>query len=151
MASVSFSTIDRQSKSTSMTVGADDAVTDVNVQALADALDAILRGAAVKAVVNIPNVVDAGSAAPPADKEAQRGNKWLFRVQVSAAPENGKVLTHEIGTADNSVLATSTDDFLDLTAGVGLTLKTAFETVYRSPNGNTGVLLSAQQINRALN
>lgn len=149
MATLSFSTYDRLGKPTSMSIGADDAVSGANVQALADAIDAVIRGSAVKAVVSVDTIVDAGNATPPNDQEANRGSKWLYRVQVAA--EGGKIYTHEIGTADGSQLATASDDFLDLTAGVGLALKSAFEAVYESPNGNAGVLLSVQQVNRGLN
>lgn len=151
MATVTLSTIDRQSKPTSMSIGAADAVLDADVQSLSDALDAVLRGPDSRAVITVPNVVDQGSAVPPADKEAQRGNKWLFRVQSAAGADIGKKFQHEIGTADNTVLTTATDDFLDLTAGVGLALKTAFETVWRSPIGSAGTLLSVQQTNRGEN
>lgn len=145
MAKVTISTIDRQSLQTSLTIPADDAVGTAAVQALADAMDAVIRGAAVGATITVPEIVDAGSAVPPADTEANRGNKWLFRTQVAA--EN-KIFTNELGTADNSQLASSTDDFLDLTAGVGLALKTAWDAVYESPAGNAGVLISVQQVNR---
>lgn len=148
MATVTISTYDRANKGTSLSIGADDAVTDVNVQALADAIDPIIRGVAVKAVVTIPNVVDGGTPGPSTDKDAQRGNKWLFRVYDSVGQ---KTYTHEIGTADNTVLPTAADDFIDLTAGVGLALKTAWDAVYLSPDGNAGSLLSVQQVNRALN
>jgi len=145
MSTVNFSTIDRQSKPTSMAVPADDAVLDATVQALADALDAVILGAASKATVTVPNIVDAGTLVLPADENANRGNKWLFRTQVAA--EN-KVFTNEYGTADNAQLPSPTDDFLDLTAGTGLALKTAWDALYESPAGNAGVLLSVQQVSR---
>ncbi|NJN97907.1 MAG: hypothetical protein HC875_29450, partial [Anaerolineales bacterium] len=99
MAKINISTIDRQSQQTSLSIPADDAVGTVAVQALADAVDAVIRGAAVSATITVPEIVDVGSAVPPADEEANRGNKWLFRTQVAA--EN-KIFTNELGTADNS-------------------------------------------------
>lgn len=148
MPSLSISTVDRHSKRTSMIVGIDSGATDPEVQAVADAIDAVILGASVSAIVTTPNVVDAGSAVPPSDVDANRGNKWLLRIQDDT---NGKIFTHEIGTADNSLLATASDDFLDITADEGLALKTAIETIYESPYGNTGTLLSVQQVNRAAN
>lgn len=145
MATLNYSTYDRLALQTSTSINADDAVTDPNVQALADALDAVIRGSAIKAVKSIRTTVDAGSAVPPADVEANRKNKWLFRTQVSA--EDGKIYTNELGTADNTALPSPATDFLDLTAGLGLALKTAWETVYESPQGNAGVLISVQQVN----
>ena len=148
MATLSFSTRDRRSNQTQLVIPADDAVGDVAVQALADAIDAVIRGSAVQAVVITANIVDVGSSLAPNDVEANRGNKWLFRTQVAA--EGGKVYTNELGTADNSQLPSATDDFLDLSAGVGLALKTAWDAVYETALGNAGVLISVQQVNRDL-
>ena len=147
-AQVSFQTYDRLNKPTSLSIAAIDAVTTANVQALADAIDAVIRGVAVKATTAVIEIVDAGSAGPAADSEANRGSKWLFRTQDGVT---GKIYTNEIGTADGTVLPSTDSDFIDLTAGVGLALKTAWEAVYRSEDGNAGTLLSVQQVNRALN
>jgi len=149
MSSVTFSTIDRLGKPTSMVIRADDAVADAPVQALTASLDTIIRGADTRAVVTLANVVDPGSKVPPADNLADRGNKWLFRTEVAA--EGGKIYDNELGTADNTVLPGPAVDFIDLTAGIGATLKTDWEAVYRSPQGNPGVLLTVQQVNLNLN
>lgn len=152
MAQLNFRTYDRENKATSLTILADDLVTSPNVQALADALDAVIRGSAIRATSSIITVVDAGAAGPSTDIDAQRGNKWLMRVDVPLDKQGvGAVYTHELGTCDNSVLSAPADDFLDLSAGVGATLKAAFELIYESPEGNPGTLLSVQQVNRALN
>jgi len=152
MATVSIQTYDRENKPTSMSVGADDAVTGANVQALADAVDAIILGTAVSAKTAVTTVVDAGTPGPSAETFAQRGNKWLLRVSVPLDKQGeGDIYTHEIGTADNAQLPSTDSDFLNLAAGVGLALKTAFEAVYESPEGNPGTLLSAQQVNRTSN
>lgn len=145
MARATFRTIDRLSLATSMNIGVADAVADLDVQALADAIDGVILGAAVSATVTVDNEVDPGSAVPPASALANRGDKWLLRAQDSTT---GNIYTHEMGVADFSQLSTPTDDYLDLTAGVGLALKTAFDDVYVSPAGNTGVLLSVQQVTR---
>jgi hypothetical protein len=139
-----ISTIDRQSKRTTMRVGVIDAATNPELQAIVDAIDAVILGSDASGTKTVPTVIDVGSADPPANKNADRKNKWLLRFQDSA----GNILTHEIGTADNSQLPSSTDDYLDLAAGVGLALKTAFDAVYQSPYGNTGTLISVQQVNR---
>lgn len=146
MPDFAVSTIDRQSKRSTMRLGVDTGATDPELQAVVDAVDAIILGSAASGNKTVTTVVDAGVAAPPADKAANRGNKWLLRLQDSV---NGNIFTHEIGTADDAQLPSAGDDYLDLTAGVGLALKTAVETVYESPYGNTGVLLSVQQVNRA--
>ena len=152
MATISIQTYDRENKPTSMSIGADDAVTGLNVQALADAIDAIVLGTAVSAKTIISTIVDAGTPGPSAEAFAQRGNKWLLRVSVPLDKQgDGDIYTHEIGTADNAQLPSTDSDFLDLTAGVGAALKTALETVYESPEGNPGTLLSVQQVNRSSN
>jgi len=135
-----------------MEVPAADAVGDVAVQALADAVDAIIRGTDVSAVVTVPNVVDVGLPGPATDIDADRGNKWLLRTSVPADNgAQGAIYKNEIGTADNGALPAASNDFLDLSAGVGLALKTAWDAVYVSKQGNAGTLLSVQQVNRSAN
>lgn len=140
-----ISTVDRLGKVTSSTLPVASAATGPNLQAIVDAMDAIILGSAIKGVRTVPTVIDAGSAAPPANTSADRLNKWLLRIQDNV---NSKIFTYELGTADNSQLPSSTTDFLDLSAGVGLALKTAVETAYESEYGNAGTLLSVQQVNR---
>jgi len=142
---LTFSSIDRMSNPTSTRMGAIAAVSDPQIQAIADALDAVILGSLVKAVKAEETVVDIGSSAPPSDDDANRGNKWLFRIQDSV---KGKIFTHELGTADNTQLPDPATDFLDLTAGTGLALKTAIDAAYESPLENTGVLISVQQVSR---
>ncbi len=143
---VSMSTIDRLGLPTSTRMNAIAAVTDPQIQALVDAWDAVILGAAIRGVKSEDDVIDVGSQVPPADELANRGDKWLARAQDSTT---GKIFTHELGTADFSQLPSPTSDFLDMTAGVGLALKTAFDAAYESPEGNTGVLLSVQQVTRS--
>ena len=140
-----MSTIDRESKPTSMSINIKAGTTDPQLQTLVNAVDAVILGSDIKGTKSVLTVIDPGSAVPPANDFAQRGNKWLFRVQDAV---NGNIFTHEIGTADNAILASSTDDFIDLTVGAGATLKSAFEVAYESPYGNAGILLSVQQVSR---
>ncbi len=144
-ARITLSSYDRENKATSMSILGDDLVTTGQVQALADAVDAIILGVGVRAVRSIETVVDAGEAGPSSEFYAQRGNKWLMRVQDNVTSQ---IYNHEFGTADQEQLPSPGSDFLDLTGGVGLSLKTAFEAAYESPDGNAGTLLSVQQVNR---
>ncbi|MCG3207803.1 MAG: hypothetical protein FOGNACKC_01403 [Anaerolineae bacterium] len=146
MTDFTVATLDRLSKRTSMTIGVADAATNQDLQSVVDAIAAIILGAAPSGTKTVPTVIDAGSSAAPANTNANRLNKWLFRMQDSV---NGKIFTHEIGTANNAQLPSPTSDFLDLTAGAGLALKTAIDAVYRSPYGNAGVLVSVQQVSRS--
>lgn len=145
MATAKFSSKDRLNKPTSMSIGVDDAVLDANVQAFTDALDAIILGADVRAVVSVPNVVDVGSNVPPNNKDADRERKWLFGFVDSVTQQP---YSHEIGCADNAQLPSATTDNLDLSAGTGLAMKTAADAIYRSPAGNAGVLAYIKQVGR---
>lgn len=141
---ISLSTIDRQSKPTSTRHRVIAAATDPQIQTLTDAWDAVILGAAIKAVKEESTVIDAGSGVPPTDENANRGSKWLYRAQTT----DGNIYTGELGVADFSQLPSSSSDTLDLTAGVGLALKNAFDAIYEGKNGLTGVLLSVQQVTR---
>lgn len=140
-----MSTVDRQSKASSTTMNVNDAATEAELQALINAMDAVILGSDIKGVAVTSEVVDGGSAVPPADDNASRERKWLLRLQDST---NQKIFTYELGTADNTQLPAPTTDYLDLTATTGLALKTAIEVVWRSPYGNAGVLLSVQEVHR---
>lgn len=145
MASLTLSTIDRNSKKSILKLGVDPAATNIALQALTDALDAVTIGSDIKAVKTEDTQIDAGNATPSANQQSDRGRKWLFRSQDTV---NGKIFTNELGCADNTLLPSANSDMLDLTAGAGLTLKTAWEAVYESPYGNSGTLLSVQQVMR---
>jgi hypothetical protein len=125
-----------------------DAALNADIVDFATALQAVILGSTLKATKSVHTIAQQGSAAPPANVNANRQNKWLFRVQDNTT---GQIYTHEIGTADNADLPSPTTDFLDLSAGVGLALKTEWDALYQSPDGNAGTLLSVQQINRSGN
>lgn len=144
---LNIKTIDRQSKPSSMSIGISDSATNAQLQAVADAVDGVIIGAAVSATKTISTTIDLGSGTPPSDRAANRHNKLLIRIQDS---NNGKIFTHEIGTFNDALLPSSTDDYLDISTNPspGKSLKDAIEAVYLSPYGYSGVVLSVQQINR---
>lgn len=142
---LSIATIDRLELPTSTRMTIIDASTDPQIQSIADAFDAVILGQDVSATKSEETVVDAGGSTVPTSELCNRGDKWLLRFQDSV---KGNKYTHELGTADYTQLPSSTSDNLDLTAGVGLALKNALDAVYESPLGNTGVLLSVQQVTR---
>lgn len=82
-----------------------------------------------------------------ASQLAQREKKWLLRYHDSVNPS--LKFTVSIPTSDLTKLPNH-QEFLDLTAGVGLALKTAFEAVVVSPDdsANTVVLDSVQYVGR---
>lgn len=144
MATLTMSSIDVEAKPTSTRLNVEDAITDPQAQAIIDAMDALIIGAAIRGTVTVPNVVDAGVQTPPTDLNSRVGNKLLMRLQDSTT---GAIYTNEMGTFDNLELPAG-NDFLDLSAGTGLALKTAVDLVWESPLGNAGILVSAQQVNR---
>jgi len=145
MAKLTIKTIDRLSLPSSMSIGVPDAVTNAQVTAITTAMDSLVRGAACGGTVTVSTDEVAQSLTAPNDVEANRSSKWLFRFQDSVT---GIVYPHEMGVADYTNLASATSDYVDLTSGAGLAMKTALDAVYRSKAGNSGVLLSIQQVGR---
>lgn len=87
-----------------------------------------------------------GAQIPATDPLAQRENKWLMRYHDATTYQKFQV---SVGTADLSKHGTNSE-FVDLTAGSGLALKTAFEAVVVSPADATHatVLDSVQFVGR---
>jgi len=125
------------------------------IGALRTAIDNIVIGVVAKEKQTVfDTILD---DATPASAFAQRGNKWLviyhddtqfFDPPVNAIPNDAYLVKYRvmIPTADNALL-TGNDTFLDLTAGVGLAFKTAFEAVAKSPAGGSVVVDSVEQDN----
>jgi len=82
------------------------------------------------------------SSAPAALQAAQRENKLLLRYHGVTSNQKFNV---SIPTFDLTLLPNHSE-FLDLTAGDGATLKSAFEAVVKSPNNDTeSVILDTAQ------
>lgn len=145
-----FSGVDRDSKQGNLTIGIDAGATSPEIQALTDALDAISLATGLKSVISDIVEVDGGDATPPVSNLANRGTKFLFRTQYTQGNGDTGIALNELPIADYSVLPAGSDT-IDLTTGVGLTLKTAWEAVYLSPHGTPGTLLSVQQVTRTDN
>lgn len=86
------------------------------------------------------------ASGPAASTLAQRENKWLARYHDATNYQKFQV---SFPCADLSKLV-SGEEFLDLTAGPGLTLKTDFEAIVVSPNdaGHAVVLDTVQFVGR---
>lgn len=81
------------------------------------------------------------SSTPPASPLAQRGVKWSVLMEDAVLHTK---FTNLIPTADLSLLPTVggvVSEDLNLTAGVGLALKTALQDLVKSPAGNAAVVL----------
>lgn len=83
---------------------------------------------------------------PATDPLAQRENKWLARYHDAT---NSQIFRVSFPCADLSKHMDNSE-FVDLTAGEGLALKTAFEAVVKSPNdaSHAVVLDSVQFVGR---
>lgn len=99
-----------------------------------------------------------GSNALASDPNAQVERKWLvtydditafFDAPINSIPNAGfgKIFSFEIGTADADLLEGNTE-FLDITAGPGLALTTAFQAMGRTPYGGTPRVLSIELVGR---
>lgn len=102
------------------------------VDTLITATNSIILGNLYKEDVNWSTIM-LNALTPATEQEAQREKKWLVRYHDSSSYENFQI---SIGTADWSLLPDH-EEFLDLTAGVGLAWKTAAEAIMKSPSDPT--------------
>jgi len=102
--------------------------------ALSDAIMAIVLGAKVGSRWGDNDII---VAAPPTSKLAQRGVKWTLQGRDSVT---GLPIINHIPTADLTKLPAGNGEDMDLTAGLGLALKTAYDALVKSAAGNTAVL-----------
>lgn len=102
--------------------------------ALESALQAVVLGAKVQSRWGD---ADSFAAAAPSSKLAQRGVKWTLQGRDSTT---GVPVINHVPTADLTKLPSGSSEDLDLTTGVGATLKTAYEALVKSPAGNAVVL-----------
>lgn len=101
-------------------------------KALIDALQTAVNDVVLGVLRNTDVTIDRElvSILPSNNPLAQRENKWLARYHDSVTQLRFQV---SIGTANLSLKIAHSEN-LDLTAGVGLALKTAFELIVVSPD-----------------
>jgi len=109
------------------------------IAALASAVAALLLGNLHQHETVIERILV--SDLPAASQLAQRENKLLLRYHDVSTLEKFRV---SLPTFDLTQLPLHSE-FLDLTAGNGQALKTAFEAIVLSPNGANAVLLDSAQ------
>jgi len=114
------------------------------ITALENAITDILLGQKAKSETVYTRAIISGN--PAGSTLAQRENKWLMRYHGVTLNEKFQA---SVGTTDLTLLPTGSE-FLDLTAGEGLTLKTAFEAIVKSPGdaAESVVLDSVQFVGR---
>ena len=116
-----------------------DAASDAELAALATALDGISLATVGEQFVTEKIVKAAGSAAV-APTTASRGKKFVLKYRDTTLNKTHQI---EIPGGDDSLLTTGTD-LLDLAAGPGLAVKTAFEAAVVSPAGNPTTLYAIE-------
>lgn len=124
-----------------------DAIADIDITDLFNAVDGISIGNAGQSQHVIAADKDAGPGGNAANGFAQREYKWLCRYHDAVTLKKHRL---EVPCSDNTLLSANTD-FMNLAAGAGLAFKTAFDAHCVSPaTGNAVVLDSAQVVGRNL-
>lgn len=121
--------IDNTSENSSATLYVADAITDPNFTLLYDALAAIILDGLQQSILRVDALKDGSATGKATNKFAQRETKWLATFR----DVNGDVGNFEVPCADLQYVLSSGE--LDLTAGVGLTLKTQFDALAISRKG----------------
>lgn len=126
-----------------------------NLDEIKDAIAAVILGEIRSA--NLTKTFPE-SQAEVTNKNAQRERKWLVQyydnkqfldgANTIPNPSFLKNFTFEIPTADASLVVAPDADFMDITSGVGATLKSTLESNYRSPAGGTITVTKVQLVGR---
>ena len=134
--------LDNDRKRGSISVPVDNAIIDADFTTLYDAIEAVQVGTMDDGLLVERTVKESGAQTTPADKNAQRTNKWLITMQGSG--EN-KVFQFTIPCADLSIKQDGSPN-MDVSGGAGAALVTALEANVFSPAGNAATFVSAIQV-----
>lgn len=102
--------------------------------AFSDAIADVISGIRASEALQIATIL---SNAAPADPEAQRGVKWTLQGEDTTTHE---LFQNFLPTATLGLLDAGEED-LDITGGVGLALKTAYDAFVRSPGDHAASLV----------
>jgi hypothetical protein len=144
MTTLSVRFIDYSNEVAAAAVYVDDAITNGDATTLATAIDGLSIGTREKITKTLSTILDQGLTTPPANKFAQRELRFVCKYTDSIT---GKRYSFSIPCADANLVVGNTD-LIDLTAGAGLALKTAFENDALSELGNAVVLNSVELVGR---
>jgi len=112
--------------------------------ALKTAVEAVVLGVLWK---RIDQAIDTlTTKTPPASTDAQRERKWIIIYEDTVT---FKHYNCELPCADLSLLIANTDR-MDISAGAGAALVTAFENYVKSPDGNAVEVQSVRHVGRNL-
>lgn len=144
MAEVRVPFVDFSNENSVATIPVIDAISNANITAIFDAIVGVTLGNAQKSILSTAVDKDAGTAGVPANAFAQREIKWLVRFTDLVTLKKG---SREIPCANLALVVQGTD-FMDLSAGAGLALKTALDAHMRSTDGNAVSVDSVEHIGR---
>lgn len=143
MTTLSIRFIDFSNEVAATQVYVADAITDPNAAALASAVDGLSIGTREKTTKHLSTIISGGSTTPPTNHFAQRELRFLCRYTDITT---GKRYSFSIPCADADLANNA--DMVDLTGGVGATLKSTFEAQCVSELGNLVALNSVELIGR---
>ncbi len=147
MAKLNIPINDHGGETSSAGMPVDDAITDLDVTGLFQAVDGVVIGNIDQSTLNISTKKDAGPGGKASNAFAQRELKWLCRYHDAVTLDKYQL---EVPCPDLQLLGANTD-FMDLSAGAGQTFKTAFDLSVIAPRtGNAVVLDEAEAVGRKL-
>lgn len=122
----------------SMSVPVVDGISVANAQTLIASLNAVSIGSFGRQSITTEELVAAGTNVRPASELAQKENRFRVQYQDNTTL---KLYGFTVPAADLTLLPPGSE-YLDLTAGVGLAIKTDFELYGRSELGNAITVIS---------
>lgn len=142
MAKMVIPTIDFTNEKSSLTLYVDAAITDPNFTLLYNAAVAVMLDGLQESKLVVETAKDGTDTGKAADPFSQRETKWLAQFRDSG----GDVGTFEMPCADLQYVTVGGQ--LDLTAGVGLALKTQFDALAESRKGLSVTLEQVTHVGR---
>lgn len=148
MAKLSIPIIDHANKVSTAKIPVDDAITDLNITAVFDAVDGMTIGNLGQSTLDTEVPKDAGPGGTPANPEAQREYKWLCFYHDAVTLAEYQL---EVPCSDLDLLAAGTEVLNLADAGAGQAFKTQFDALVVAPlTGNAVVLDKVESIGRVL-
>jgi len=114
------------------------------IDALVTAVEAVVKGTFWKEVRRA--VLERSSKVPPVSTDAQRERKWIIIYEDNTTYKHYNT---ELPCADLSLLKANSDE-MDISAGAGAALVSAFEDYVLSPDGNAVTVLKVVHVGRNL-
>ena len=144
MANYNIPIIDASAEVSTARLRVSDAISDVNLTALFDAVDGVIVGNPGVSTLNVSTPKDQGSGVKSSDKTAQRELKWLVTV-VDAV--TGEKYRFEIPCPDMSILGDDGSTMVT-SSGTGAALLSAVQAHVLSKVGNAVTVSTIRLVGR---